>query len=494
MNHTKRLLPIFIMLLAAVSCKVGENYTRPDLDLPEEYYGGEKLQDSVFVGENEIATINWKEFFKDSTLNALIDAALAGNFDMQKVSKQIEIANEGFLQSKANFLPSLGANPAEFRREYFGGNFNNYGSNRSRRNHGENIPKTFYTENLVYAVSLQSSWEIDIWGKLRWQKDAALAEYMQSREFKKAVQTALVAEIASTYFNILMLKSQMTVAKRNYDLSLNTLKVVNLQYEAGENTALAIQQTESQMLRAKSLIPQLEKAYAIQENKLNNLLGRSPQEIEYKGVLDQLALDSSYSTGVPLELIQNRPDVAASELDLVASNARVGINKAMRYPSLSINASTGLNSMSFSNVFDPLGSGFAMINGALFQPIFQNRKLKTRHRIAIKEREIAEIDFKEKVTLAVTEVSSALVSIEKLEEEYTIAQERMRVTTKGMANAFLLFESGFANYLEIINAQEDALQNQLEVVQLKMQLILAKVELYRSLGGGWTAEEQEAVD
>ncbi|WPR73871.1 TolC family protein [Algoriphagus sp. NG3] len=492
MNHTKRLLPIFIMLLAAVSCKVGENYSRPEVDLPEEYYGGEKLQDSAFVGDNEIATIDWKEFFKDSTLNSLIDIALEDNFDIQKISKQIEIANESFLQSKANFLPSLGANPAEFRREYFGGNFNNYGSNRSRRNHGENIPKTLYTENLVYAVSLQSSWELDIWGKLRWQKEAAMAEYMQTQEFKKALQTALVSEIASTYYNILMIKSQMTVAKRNYDLSLNTLKVVKLQYEAGENTALAIQQTESQMLRAKSLIPQLEKAYTIQENKLNNLLGRSPQAIEYKGALDRLALDSSYSTGVPLALIQNRPDVAASEYDLIASNARVGINKAMRYPSLTINAATGLNSMSFGNVFDPLGSGFAMVNGALFQPIFQNRKLKTRYRIAVKEREIAEVDFKEKVTVAVTEVSNALVSIEKLEEEYAIAQERMRVTTKGMTNAFLLFESGFANYLEIINAQEDALQNQLEVVQLKMQLILAKVELYRSLGGGWTAEEQEA--
>ncbi|MEN2280958.1 efflux transporter outer membrane subunit [Algoriphagus sp. SE2] len=484
MNHAKKIVYLFLILVAA-SCKVGENYTRPETNLPDEFYGSDKLQDSVFVGDKPIATINWEEFFQDSMLNSLIDSALVGNFDMQKTAKQIEIANESFLQSKANFLPSLNSNPARFTREYYSGNFNNYGSNRSRRNHPDGVPNTLYTENLAYAVTLQASWEIDIWGKLRWQKEAAQAKYMQTQEFRKAVQTALVSEIASTYFNILMLKSQLTVAQRNYDLSKNTLRIVELQYDAGENTSLAIQQTKSQMLRAKALIPQLEKAYTIQENRLNNLLGKNPGALEFKGLLDQLALDHEYTTGVPIELIQNRPDVAASEYELIATNARVGITKAMKYPSLTISAGAGLNSMAFGSVFDPVGSGFALLNGALFQPIFQNRKLKTNHRIAIKQREIAELDFRDKVNTAVMEVSSALVNMEKLQEEYEIAQERMRTTTKGMTDAFLLFESGFANYLEIINAQEDALQNQLEVVQLKMQLALAKVELYRSLGGGW---------
>ena len=489
MNHAKKIIYLFLILVA-VSCKVGENYSRPDANLPDEFYGNDKLKDSVFIGDRPIATINWEEFFQDSMLNSLIDSALAGNFDMQKTAKQIEIANESYLQSKANFLPSLNSNPARFAREYNSGNFNNYGSNRSRRNHPDGVPKTLYTENLVYAVSLQTSWEIDIWGKLRWQKEAAQAKYMQTQEFRKAVQTALVSEIASTYFNILMLKSQLTVAQRNYEFSQNTLRIVELQYDAGENTSLAIQQTKSQMLRAKALIPQLEKAYTIQENRLNNLLGKAPGALEFTALLDQLALDHEYTTGVPFELIQNRPDVAASEYELIATNAQVGVTQAMKYPSLTISAGAGLNSMAFGSVFDPLGSGFALLNGALFQPIFQNRKLKTNHRIAIKQREIAELDFRDKVNTAVMEVSSALVNMEKLQEEYEIAQERMRTTTKGMTDAFLLFESGFANYLEIINAQEDALQNQLEVVQLKMQLALAKVELYRSLGGGWQVDTE----
>jgi outer membrane protein TolC len=198
-----------------------------------------------------------------------------------------------------------------------------------------------------------------------------------------------------------------------------------------------------------------------------------------------VAFDDRYATGVPLELITNRPDVAASEYQLIVSNARVGITQAMKYPSIVLQASTGLNSFKFNNFLDPMGSGFALISGAIFQPVFQNRKLKTNHLIALAERQLAELDFKDKFILAVGDVSDALVTIEKLEEEYSIAQERIAVTSKGIQDASLLFQSGFANYLEVINAQEDALESELDLVNLKRQLFLANIELYRSLGGGW---------
>ncbi|MFC4873420.1 efflux transporter outer membrane subunit [Negadavirga shengliensis] len=486
MNHLKRFLPLALIVLTIASCKVGETYQGPEYPLPDKFYGSDKLQDSLFVGGDRIATINWREFFNDTILIALIDTALENNFDVQKIAKEVEIGMEMVKQSKANLYPRLGADPFRYIREYYGGNFNNHGSNRSRRNHGpDNIPTSFYTENLVHAISLQTSWELDIWGKFRWQKEAQLAEFMETQEFQKALQTALISDIASTYFSMLMLKSQMTVAERNYELSQNTLRIVRLQYEAGETTALAIQQTESQMLRAKALIPQLEKAYISQENRLNNLLGRAPQAIESIHFLEQIDFSQQYSAGVPIELVQNRPDVAAAEYNLIASNARVGITQAMKYPALTIGASTGFNSMRLDNLIDPVSSSFAILNGALFQPIFQNRRLKTNHRIAIKEKEIAELDFKETITTAVTEVSNALVNIEKLQEEYEIVEERLGITTQGLGNAGLLFQSGFANYLEVINAQEDFLQTNLDRVQLQMLLALAKVELYRSLGGGW---------
>ncbi|QDH79678.1 efflux transporter outer membrane subunit [Echinicola soli] len=485
MNSLKNILPLALVVIAMAGCKVGQSYKRPEIDFPDQYYGADSLRDSLMTGKKPMASVDWKAYFKDSMLVGLIDSALSNNFDMQKMTKEIDIGYQNLQQSKANFLPSLGASPFKYNREYYSEYYNNYGSNRARRNHGDDIPTSLYTERMEYVSSLQASWEIDIWGKLRWQKEAARASFMKTQEFRKAVQTALVSEVATTYLNMLMLKSQLTVSKRNYELSKNTLRIVKLQYDAGETTSLAVQQTESQMLRAKALIPDLERDYAIQETRLNELLGRSPRELDLVHHLEDITFDSTYQTGVPLELIQNRPDIAASEYNLIISNANVGVTQAMKYPSLTISGGVGLNSYQIEHFLDPLGAGFAVLNGAIFQPIFQNRKLKTNHLIAVNKREIAQLDFKETIVGAVGEVSNALVTIEKLQEAHDIVEERLQVTNKGVKDAFLLFQSGFASYLEIINAQEDALENQMELVRLKTQLAIANIELYRSLGGGW---------
>ena len=485
MNVFKRLLCIGLILLAAIGCKVGQKYVRPDVGNIEAYYGNYPKLDTTRIDQSNLADTNWREYFKDSILISLIDLALVNNFDMLREAKRVEIGEQLFRQSRANFYPSLGLSPFDFTREYYSENYNNFGSNRARRNHGENPPRSLYTERLAYSGGLFSSWEIDLWGKLRRQKEAAKAGFVQSQEFQKAVQTAIVAEVASTYYNMLLTNSQIAVAERNVELGRNTLRIVKLQFEADETTSLAVRQTESQTLRAESLVPQLERFYAVLENRLNQLLGRYPQAIDTEQDIDEVVFDNRFVTGVPLELINNRPDVAAAESQLIASNAQVGVAQAMRYPSLTLGGGTGLNTMDIKSFFEPLGSGFALVNGALFQPIFQNRKLKTNYKVAVAEREIAELDFKDNVILAVREVSDALITIEKLREEYRIGQRRIIVTGRGVKDALLLFQSDFANYLEVINAQEDALQSELELADVKRQHILANIELYRSLGGGW---------
>ncbi|MBL3658228.1 efflux transporter outer membrane subunit [Fulvivirga sediminis] len=482
MKFSKQLIYICLVIISVTGCKVGEKYQRPEMRKVDDYYG--TAQDSIHVGE-KLSQISWKDYFADSTLIALIDSALVNNINMQKAVKQVEIGFQNLEQSKANFYPTLGFTPFDFNREYYSENYNNYGSNRARRNHGDSPPTTLYTERLAYSSALSASWEIDIWGKFRWQKEAARASYMKTKEFQKAVKTALVAEIASIYYNMLMINSQIAVAEKNLELGNRTLKIVKLQFDADETTSLAIQQTESQILRARSLIPRLEKEYRVLENRLNQLLGRYPQPMGIEKGLDLVHLASDYDTGVPVELITNRPDVAASEYQLVVSNARVGITKAMRYPSISLSGGAGLNSFQFENFLDPSGSAFALLNGSILMPIFKNRKLKTNYLVAVKEREMAILDFKEKFLEAVGDVSDALITIDKLQDEYNIAQERIEVTSKGVQDASLLFESGFANYLEVISAQEDALQSELELVDLKRQLFLANIDLYRSLGGGW---------
>lgn len=480
-----RILPILIVVISFAGCKVGENYKRPKLDLPDSYIveRPDVTEDTLQIDSTTMATIEWRSFFKDSTLVSLIDYAISHNLDLQRSAQNIEINHQNFKQSKANFYPTLTASPAEYIKEYYSKNY--YSAPSSRYYGNKTPPDNFYVQQQEYVSSLSSSWELDIWGKYKRQKESAKIGLLQSQELKKATQTALVAEVASTYYNLLMLNAQIEIARKNLALSDSTLTILKLQYDAGDVTALAVDQVASQKLKAKALIPKLQRSYSITENHLNSLLGRYPTHITIKQDLNEVNTTTDYTTGVPINLLRNRPDVIASEHALQIANAQVGIRQAMKYPSIKINASLGLDALWPGNWLDPIGSGFALLNGAIFQPIFQHRELKTNYKISLAEREIAKIDFKDKMLKAVNDVSDAVIAIEKLEEEYKIAQDQIKVAEKALKNASLLFNSGFANYLEVITAQENALDTELNLATLKVQLLIGNVNLYRNLGGGW---------
>ncbi|WP_157638251.1 efflux transporter outer membrane subunit [Flexithrix dorotheae] len=473
---------VILFLLVFTGCKIHEPYQRPEFKEPEKFYGSGNIMESDTVN---MANLNWKEFFDDPVLISLIDSALVNSIDVQIANEYVEMGLSRLKQSKANFFPSVSAAPFKARRDYFSENYNNYGSNRSRRIYGEEKPPTsFYTERLEYESSVDLSWELDLWGKLRAQKKASLHAYMKSMEFQKAVRTSLIAEIAITYSNLLLLQSQLEVFRRNLQLNDSTMQMVKLQYDAGEVTSLAVKQTQSQSLRAQTLIPQLEREYILQENRLNRLIGRFPEPIETEE-LEWDMLDDDYVVGMPLALLRNRPDVAAAEYNLQESYEKVGVANAMRYPSINIGASVGLNSFQFDKLLNPAGSGFLLLNGLVFQPIFQKRRLKTNYEVALSQKKVAELEFRDKFLLAMGEVSNAMVAIEKLKEEYEIAQNRVETASKAVKDAFLLFQSGMASYLEVITAQSEALDSELNLESVKMQLFAANVELYRSLGGGW---------
>lgn len=485
MKLLNKILFLIAFTLILVGCKVGENYTRPDMQLPEDFYI-RNLNDTIFDKYRQDSTqtsqLKWKEFFNDSILVELIQAALQDNIALKKAMANVDIDYQTLQQARVNNLPEV-AGRAGYIREYFS---DNYYSNPSSKYYDKDTPpSSFYTQKVQNYARIGASWEIDVWGKLARRREIAIANYNESIEVKKALQTYLVSEIATSYYTLLMLRSQLSIAKSNLNLNNNTLSVLKLQYEAGEVTSLAVQQVESQMLRSKMLIPQIEQAFFEEEVYLNSLLGRYPQRIELDVWLENIDPETIYGNGVPLDLITNRPDVLASEYALIQTNAKVGIAQAMKYPSITLDATLGLDGMRFKDLFDPVGSGLAFLNGSLFQPIFQNRKLKTNHKIAIIEREKAQLDYKEKVIEAVGEVSTALVTIERIKEEYEIAQQRMEVDHKGVRSAMLLFKSGFANYLEVISAQSNSLDSELNLARTKMRLLISNVNLYRSLGGGW---------
>jgi NodT family efflux transporter outer membrane factor (OMF) lipoprotein len=329
------------------------------------------------------------------------------------------------------------------------------------------------------------SWEIDVWGKIRRQREAAQATLLQSYEGQRAVQTGLVAAIASSYFNLLMLDNQLAIAKRNVELSDTIVQMIRLQKTAGEVTELAVQQAVSQKQTAALLVPQLEQGIAIQENAIRILTGELPGPISRSSQLHDFQVADSLPTGIPAAMVSRRPDVRAAEMGLVAANARVGAAQGNMYPSLNITANGGVNAFKASNWFTLPASLFGTVAGSITQPIFQRRALKTQLEVAKIEREQSVISFRQATLNAIGEVSDALVKLDKLKTQQQIAGDQVKTTQLAVQQAQMLFRSGMATYLEVITAQSRALQAELGQADVDRQRLSAMVDLYRSLGGGW---------
>ena len=461
---------VFLLLLSTfVACKVSKDIATPTPQLPANF------RNAATADTNSIADIKWKRFFTDASLQKLIDKAIAKNYDMQLALKNIETSQLLLKQTKWAYLPDARLQVAV--------NSNRPSDNSLNGLSAKSFLGTTHVED--YSANIALSWEADIWGKIKNQKAGALAAYLQTEEARKAIQTNIVANVTQGFYNLLMLDAQLEIAKRNIALNDSTLRIIRLQYNAGQVTALAIQQAEAQQLTAAALVPQLEQNVAIQENALSIIAGELPDQIQRNVLLSQVNIADSLSAGVPLEMVSRRPDVKSYELALNIANAQVGIARAKMYPSLSITAGGGLNSFRASKWLSIPASLFGAVAGGITQPLFQKKQLTTAYEVAKVNREKTVIEFRQSVLNAVGEVSDALVRIEKLQVERSIAITRVYTLQKAISNANMLFQTGMANYLEVITAQSNVLQSELELASITREQLSAKVELYRSLGGGW---------
>jgi len=470
-NNTNGQLMVIIFFLAIFiySCKVGKEYQQPALELPKQFTA------ASFSDTSSIADIEWKKFFTDTTLQNLIQKGITYNHDLLIAIKRIDIAQQQVKQAKVLQLPELDLQiTGQISRP----------SNNSLN--GLSI-KSFlgksYVEN--YSATVGLSWEVDVWGKLRSQKEAILAEYVQTYEAAKAVQTQLVSNIAQAYFNLLMLDKQLGITRRNLTLSDSFLVATQLLRNAGIVTTLAVEQAASQRQSTSLLIPELEQSIALQENALQVLTGQLPGAVSREAALNEFVISENLSAGLPASIVSRRPDVRSREMALIAANAQAGIAQANMYPALNITAGGGLESFKSSNWFSIPNSLFGLAAGTIAEPIFKRRQLKTQYEIAKLQRDQAVIQFRQSVLQAVGEVSDALVEVDKLKQQEDIATAQVDTLHRAIFSARLLFKSDLANYLEVITAQASALQAELNLASIQRQQLSAIVELYRSLGGGW---------
>ena len=463
------LLLLGLLITVVSACKVTKDYRQPEVALPERYL-------TTASGDTTtIADLEWKKFFPDTLLQRLIERGISHNYDLQLAIKRIDIAQQQARQAKLLQLPRLDL--------HIGGQYNRPSSNSLNGISASNFLGAKHIENYLAAVNL--SWEADIWGKIRRQQEATLGQYLRTYEASKAIQTQLVADIARGFFNLLMLDKQLEIAKANLVLSENTLRITRLLKDAGEATSLSIQQSEAQREAIALLIPQLEQDIALQENALQLLTGQMPDKISRTARLTDFDAKDSLATGVPAALISRRPDVRAAELAVLIANARLGVAQANMYPSLTISASGGIESFRSSNWFNIPGSLFGLAAGSIAQPLLARRELKTNYEIARIQREESVLEFRQSVLNAVGEVSNTLIQTQKLKEQEQIASKQVAILQKGITNAQLLYKNDMANYLEVITAQGNALQAELNLAFIHRQSLIARVDLYRSLGGGW---------
>ncbi|MBK1897905.1 efflux transporter outer membrane subunit [Chryseobacterium paridis] len=469
MKLIKNIFLTFILAVIAVSCVTKVAYTKPDLQLPEDF------RFTATADTASVANLQWKDFFKDPILQGLIEKGIANNLDLQIALKQVASSQEKLLQAKYLQYPDVGFTVSgQISRP----------SKNSMNGQSLNL---FIGKNHVedYNAAFNLSWEADIWGKIKNQQEVSRMQYLQTYEATKAIQTQVVAAIAQGYYNLLMLDKQMDIAKSNLELSSNTLSITEKMWESGDTTSLGVQQATAQKQSTELLISQLEQNIAIQENALSILVGEAPNKVTRGIELSDTSLSQDLSAGLPAKMVSRRPDVRQQELVLLESNSLVGIAQANMYPSLKITANGGINSFKFDNWFQIPASLFGSVLGGITQPIFQKRQLKTDLAVAKIQREKNVLAFRQSVLNAMGEVSDALVSNESLKVQEQKATEQVTTLKDGIKSAQMLYKGGLANYLEVITAQANSLQAELNLASVKRQRLSSIVDLYRALGGGW---------
>ncbi|MDQ6531148.1 TolC family protein [Flavobacterium sp. LHD-85] len=458
-----------VLLTGAImtSCVVGKKYSRTELNAPE------KFREEVAV-TGDTVLLPWKNYYKDPLLVALIEKALVKNNEIVIAMKSMEQLDLNYKQAKLSLMPTL---------DFDAGASRAYPSKNSLNG---SLSQQFIGKDYMddYSANLRLSWEVDIWGKAAMQKRDAKAAYFAQKENLSALKTRIIVQVAQSYYNLLGLDEQLKIAEKNIELSTNTLNMMQLQYKSGSISSLAVNQTEAQKKTAELLVPLAKANIAVQENALQILCGEYPDKIERAGNIDAAEVSVLFPAGIPASLLSRRPDVKSSEYAVMSANAKTGLAKATMYPTLSLNPSIGVNSFEFENWFNFPGSVTKTIAANLAQPIFRKKALRTAYEVAVLEQEKAVVQFKQSFITAVGEVNDAMSRLKYADERVILAKDKAESLEKATSDASLLYKSGMANYLEVIAAQNSSLQNELDLVTIKLEKLNAAINLYRALGGG----------
>jgi NodT family efflux transporter outer membrane factor (OMF) lipoprotein len=472
-NRILHLSAVSVLLFLA-ACKTPSLSTKTEnTALPDSYNSSQDTTNTAMVP--------WKNYFTDTYLNAVIDEALINNQELNIVFQEIVIAQNEVREKKGEYLPFVNFRSGAGVEKV--GRFTSQGANDANTEIDNN--KEFPEPLGDYFLSLKATWEIDVWHKLRNAKKAAVSRYLSSVEGKNFMVTNLIAEIANTYYELLALDNQLKIIEQNIDIQNNALQIVKLQKIAANVTELAVKRFEAEVFATKSMKFDVQQTILETENKLNFLAGRLPQPIQRNADAFTDLLPETIYAGIPSQLLQNRPDIRQSELELAASKLDVKVAKARFYPSLGISAGIGLQAFNPTYLTKTPESMLYSLVGDLTAPLINRNAIKASYNSANAKQIQAVYNYERTILNAYIEVANQLSNINNLEKSYDLKSQEVEALIRSIEISNLLFKSARADYMEVLLTQRDALESRFELVETKKKQMNAMVNMYRTLGGGW---------
>lgn len=470
------LIGVVLFLSSCASKKDVPDYAHRSL--PEAY--------ATSLDTNTVASTAWRDFFKDEHLIALIDTALANNPDMKQTLHRIEIAKANLRMRKGAALPNLDLSVEAGLRKY--GFYTMDGIGNYDTNFSDNLKENERLPDPLpdYFVGIRTSWEIDLWGKLKNRKQAALNKFLASYEGQRLVQTELVSNVAAAYFELLTLDDALGILNRNIDLQQRSMQIIEVQKLAGAATELGVQQFKAVLSNSKAKQQEVLEEISMLENHLNSLTGKfNTLVVRRKNGLETFITADTLASGTPIQMLALRPDIRQAGLELIASNKEVKAARAAFLPAVVLAPYIGMQSFDAGKLFNtPTSVAYGLLGG-ITAPIFSQKRIKAEYDSYAASYGIAFQEYEKLVINAYKEVQDALKSEDFIKQRRTHITAEVQALNAAVKAANDLFLAGRVTYLDILNTQRSVLDAEINEALAKKQEVLNRISLYKALGGGW---------
>ena len=452
-------------------CAIGPNYKRPAVAEPQTFRG------QAMAEAASLADAPWWEVFQDPILKTLIQEALRNNYDVRIAAARVQEARANFRVSRSDLYPSLDYGAGVSRSKITPGVAGSPGG-----------PAPNATN--FYYGALTASWEVDIWGRIRRSNEAAWATFLATEDARRGVWLTLVSDLAQAYFELLALDVRLQIARNSTDAYQRTYDLFLDRFNMGAASKLETSRAQGALGEAQANIPQLESDIVAKENQISILLGTTPGPILRGKPMYEQPVVPAVPAGLPSTLLERRPDLRQAEQQLVSANARIGVAKAEFFPKLSLTALFGTASPEVSALTGGSATIWA-VAGMFSGPLFNAGRTLGSYRASIAQWEQARLQYEQAVLGALREVSDALTALGKLTDAETGQDTAVKALAEAVEHATDRYRQGLANYFEVLEAQQQLYPAQNTLAQIRLNRLVAYVQLYKRLGGGWSLTDAE---